>query len=412
MRGVDLAVAAAIEAVAVGLAGADRDRREPGGAGELGVGGEALGAGDLADELGGGQRPEPGLGEQLRRDLGDEVGDLGLERVDRRRSARAGGAARRGRSGRASSARRAPGAGRSCVVHFFENNAPPGSVELGPEVVQVPLQRVVERDARADQPLAVVDQQPDVELRAGQRRRRQRLDARRQRGARDRERVDPIGLAALAARAPRRRPSAASRRERRARRGAIKNRSNAPETCRQSSSAHTRSPSRPRAQITSAANPRAPTATVLSPSTWPVAASTAAIVCERLCMSAPSTIMTLVPSFPIRMLDARRTRLAGGAATLLSSHAGHPRPATSDTTKGSQAHPGRQPQRESARRPVGTISSASDVTDTPNQNSKPRSSGRVPTGLGRASRASRYSFASMARCGRQARGLFEWPVGR
>jgi hypothetical protein len=71
------------------------------------------------------------------------------------------------------------------------------------------------------------------------------------------------------------------------------------------------------------------------------------------------------------MLDARRTRLAEGAATLLSSHAEHPRPATSDTTKASQAT-GRQPQRESARRPVGTISSASDVTDTTNRNSKPR----------------------------------------
>ena len=81
--GVDLAVAAAVEAVAVGLAGADRDRGEAGGAGELGVGGEAVGAGDLADELGRGQRPEAGLGEQLRRDLGDELGDLGLERLDR-----------------------------------------------------------------------------------------------------------------------------------------------------------------------------------------------------------------------------------------------------------------------------------------------------------------------------------------
>src|SRR3954447_17893789 len=39
------------------------------------------------------------------------------------------------------------------------------------------------------------------------------------------------------------------------------------------------------------------------------------------------------------MLDARRTGLAEGAATLLSSHAEHPRPATSDTTKGSQATP-------------------------------------------------------------------------
>ena len=54
--GVDLAVAAAVEAVAVGVAGADRDRGDAGGAGELGVGGEAAGAGDLADELGRGQR--------------------------------------------------------------------------------------------------------------------------------------------------------------------------------------------------------------------------------------------------------------------------------------------------------------------------------------------------------------------
>jgi hypothetical protein len=75
-RGVDLAVPAAIEAMAVGLAGADRDRRHAGGAGELGLAAEALGAGDLADELGRGQGPETGLGEQVRRDLGDEIGDL------------------------------------------------------------------------------------------------------------------------------------------------------------------------------------------------------------------------------------------------------------------------------------------------------------------------------------------------
>jgi hypothetical protein len=33
---------------------------------------------------------------------------------------------------------------------------------------------------------------------------------------------------------------------------------------------------------------------------------------------------------------------------------------------------GRQPQRESARRPVGTIPVASDITDSPNRNSKPQ----------------------------------------
>src|SRR5215216_4794021 len=41
-RGVDLAVAAAVEAVPVGAAGADRDRGEAGGAGQLGRGGESL----------------------------------------------------------------------------------------------------------------------------------------------------------------------------------------------------------------------------------------------------------------------------------------------------------------------------------------------------------------------------------
>ena len=70
---VDLAVAATVEPVAVGAAGAGRNRRDAGGTGELGVAGEPAGAGDLADELGGGQRPEAGLGQQLRRDLGDEL---------------------------------------------------------------------------------------------------------------------------------------------------------------------------------------------------------------------------------------------------------------------------------------------------------------------------------------------------
>ena len=82
-RRVDLAVAALVEPVALGVARAGGDRRDAGGAGELGRRGEALGAGDLADELGGDQRPEPRLAEQLRRDLPDELGDLALELVDR-----------------------------------------------------------------------------------------------------------------------------------------------------------------------------------------------------------------------------------------------------------------------------------------------------------------------------------------
>src|SRR5215203_7449336 len=76
----------------------------------------------------------------------------------------------------------------------------------------------------------------------------------------------------------------------------------------------------------------------------------------------------------------RRTRLAAGAATLLSSHAGHPEPATSDTAKGGQTRTGRQPERESARRRSGTIPTASDITDTADHNSKPeRDSALVDT---------------------------------
>src|SRR5918992_521338 len=94
--------------------------------------------------------------------------------------------------------------------------------------------------------------------------------------------------------------------------------------------------------------------------------------------------MLLSSSLHVRMLDARRTGLAEGAATLLSSHAGHPRPATSDTTTGSQAHRPTASKRVSSP-PVGTISTASDITDDPNPNSKPQGQQSLqvaPRGLG------------------------------
>src|SRR4051812_21911583 len=71
--------------------------------------------------------------------------------------------------------------------------------------------------------------------------------------------------------------------------------------------------------------------------------------------------------------DIRRTRLAGGGATHLSSHARHPRPATSDKTKGSQALARPTASKRVSSPPVGTFSTASDATDTTNPNSKPRS---------------------------------------
>jgi hypothetical protein len=71
--------------------------------------------------------------------------------------------------------------------------------ELGPEVVQVPEQVVVERDPHANEPFAVIDQQPDVELNSGQLGDRQAVQAFAQCGPADGDGVDAIGLAAIAA---------------------------------------------------------------------------------------------------------------------------------------------------------------------------------------------------------------------
>jgi hypothetical protein len=64
-RSVDLPVAAAIQAMAVVSAGGDRDRRDTGEPGEVGVALEALRARGLPDQDCGSQRPAPGLGKQL-----------------------------------------------------------------------------------------------------------------------------------------------------------------------------------------------------------------------------------------------------------------------------------------------------------------------------------------------------------
>src|SRR5215218_9575973 len=73
-----------------------------------------------------------------------------------------------------------------------------GQPQLGPQIVQMPQQRAVELDAMADEALAVVDEQPQVELGPVQLRGREGLQALLQRGAGDSERVDRVGLAALA----------------------------------------------------------------------------------------------------------------------------------------------------------------------------------------------------------------------
>jgi len=69
--------------------------------------------------------------------------------------------------------------------------------------MQMPLQRVVERHALADQALAMVNQQTQIELRPVQAGGRQPVQAFAQSGPRDRDRVDAVGLAAPARAAPR-----------------------------------------------------------------------------------------------------------------------------------------------------------------------------------------------------------------
>src|SRR3954452_9873650 len=92
------------------------------------------------------------------------------------------------------SAREAPGDPRRPAA--VEQRAA-GQLELGPEIVQMPLQRAVERDALTHEPFAVIDQQPQIELGPIQVRDREGLQALLQRGAGDGKRVDGVRLAAL-----------------------------------------------------------------------------------------------------------------------------------------------------------------------------------------------------------------------
>ena len=78
---VELAVAAAVQPVAVGVAGAGGDRGGAGVTGKAGVAAESLGAGGVADDDRGGDGAAAGLGGQLGRVRVDQGGELGEEFV-------------------------------------------------------------------------------------------------------------------------------------------------------------------------------------------------------------------------------------------------------------------------------------------------------------------------------------------
>jgi hypothetical protein len=133
----------------------------------------------------------------------------------------------------------------------------------------------------ANEALAVIDQQPQIKLRSVQLRGWEGIQPFLQRGAGNIERVDRVGLAALTGALARLRgqmrrdaqhPLAALDQE------ALERAGHVPAILKRP----TRSPSSVRAHCNRAAKPRRPTATVCSPSSSPVTAATAAIVCERL----------------------------------------------------------------------------------------------------------------------------------
>ena len=193
---VELAVAASVEAVALGVARGRFDRRGPGDACELGVGREAADPGDLADEFGGCEDAAAGLGEQSGRDRSEEGGELALELVD---SACELADAAQLVSGdpHASRLLAASKPAGYALLPVSGGQRSGWDLKLGPRVVEVPAQVVDQACARGDRALAVVDEQANIELRPGELGDRKRLQSLADRPTGDRDRVDRVGLAPL-----------------------------------------------------------------------------------------------------------------------------------------------------------------------------------------------------------------------
>jgi hypothetical protein len=116
------------------VSGGGGDRCGRAAAGELGIGGEAVGAGDLADQLGGGQRSSATLVEQLRGVALDQRGELRLELADAG-GARADRAHELARDPHARGLLGAREAARDLAKPFPRVERPGRDLELGPQVV-------------------------------------------------------------------------------------------------------------------------------------------------------------------------------------------------------------------------------------------------------------------------------------
>jgi hypothetical protein len=194
-RGVDLAVAALVEALSLGVAGAGGDGRDAGGAASS-AGVAKRCAGDPPTSLAAVSGPNPGWESSCGAIVVTSWAISRSSALMACESSRIRGSSSRGDADAHGllSARQAPGDA-WCPTAVEQRAA--RQLELGPEIVQMPLQRAVERDALANESFAVIDQQPQIQLGPIQMRDREGLHAFLQRGAGDTQCVDRIGLAAL-----------------------------------------------------------------------------------------------------------------------------------------------------------------------------------------------------------------------
>ena len=200
---VELAVAGPAQAVALGVARPDRQRRRAVVAGEGGPRAEPADPRRLADELGRRQRSAAREGQQRRGEVGDQAADLALERVDRRGQLADPGDQLTGDPGDR------PGCPARCRSRRGQDDRPVEAagcrLAARVELVEVPAQAVLGTGPLGDEVLAMVDQQADLAVGAVEGGDRQVLAERR---PGDREGVDRIALAGLARSSGGRRPSA------------------------------------------------------------------------------------------------------------------------------------------------------------------------------------------------------------
>ena len=313
----------------------------------MGVGGEAPGAGGLGDQLGRGEGPAAGQLEQ-RRVPGSSTcaASSRSSSRERRSSARSGASAPADRT-RALCSARARRRAIAIQPHVAVERAA-WQLELGPQVVQMPAQPVLDPRRLPPRSSRWSSKQLDLERPLIEEGRGSFSGPSLQRRPSDGEGVDRIGLAALSLRASGTAISLGATRTTRSPR-ATRKRSSEAETWRQSSIAQSTlraEPPRPAQQQLLACPSRR------RPSRCPAARRSSPrspLRCASACEDPPQSPSCVRPFVGCHWrVDRRRTDLSGGGATLLSSHAGDPRAAAGDTTGAGQSN-GRHQVSESAR---------------------------------------------------------------